>query len=145
MQSANVRKAATLYNAYEGNFAGRQLTETVDDFLERLPPATTQVTDLVPWIYIWNPYQKASKREEHDHKEVTEEVPQDEESDWAQLVVLGGNLLEELTTIRHTIEKQKSGQAKAAVTKAVNIQKDKIVKKLLETAVELHCTSGKVR
>ena len=145
MQSGNAGNAATLYNAYEGNFAGRQLTETVDDFLERLPPATTQATDLVRWIYIWNPYQKASKREEHDHKEVTGEAPPDEESDWAQLVVLGGNLLAELTTIQNTIEKQKAGQAKATITKTVNIQKDKIVKKLLETAVELHCTSGKVK
>lgn len=143
MESAKVMKAATLYNPYEGHFAGRQLTETVEEFLERLPPAATQVTEQVPWIYIANPYRKAPK-EEVDKKEISGEAPPDEESDWAQLVVLGGNLLEELTTIRHSIEKQKAGQAKATITKAVNIQKDKIVKKLLDTAVELHCITGKV-
>jgi hypothetical protein len=144
MENAKAMKAVTLYNPYEGQLAGRQLTETVEEFLERLPPATTQVTDPVPWIYIANPYRKAPKKEEHEQKGISGEAPPDEESDWAQFVVLAGNLLEELTTMRHSIEKQKAGQAKATITKAVNIQKDKIVKKLLDTAVELHCTSGKV-
>jgi hypothetical protein len=143
LENATVTKAATLYNPYEGAFSGRQLGETVDEFLERLPPATTPITDIVHWIYIANPYRKAPKRDEHEQNE-SDEAPPDEESDWARFVVLGGNLLEELTTIRHTIEKQKAGKAKAIITRAVNPEKEKIVKKLLDTAVELHCTSGKV-
>ena len=110
--------------------------------MERLPPATTSVSDTIHWIYIANPYRKARKRDEHEKE--SDEAPPDEESDWAQFVVLGGNFLEELTTIRHAIEKQKLGKPKAAITRAVNPEKDKIVKKLLDTAVELHCTSGKV-
>jgi hypothetical protein len=144
MENSKALKAATLYNPYEGHVAGRQLTETVDEFLERLPPATTQASELTPWIYIANPYRKAPKAEGSDQKMISGEAPPDEKSDWAQLVILGGNLLEELKTIRNSIEKQKAGQAKAVITKAINIQKDKIVKKLLDTAVELHCTSGKV-
>jgi len=143
LENATVTKAATLYNPYEGAFSGRQLGETVDEFLERLPPATTPITDIVHWIYIANPYRKAPKRDEHEQNE-SDEAPPDEESDWARFVVLGGNLLEELTTIRHTIEKQKAGKAKAIITRAVNPEKEMIVKKLLDTAVELHCTSGKV-
>jgi hypothetical protein len=143
LKNTKVVKAATLYNPYEGSLSGRQLGETVDEFLERLPPATTSVTDIINWIYIANPYRKAPKRDEHGQKE-RDEAPPDEESDWAQFVVLGGNLLEELTTIRHLIEKEKAGKPKATITRAVNPEKDKIVKKLLDTAVELHCTSGKV-
>jgi len=143
LKNAKVVQAATLYNPYEGNFSARQLGESIDEFLERLPPATTSVSDTTPWIYIANPYRKARKRDEHDQKE-SEEAPPDEESDWAQFVVLGGNLLEELTTIRHTIEKQNPGKPKATITRAVNPEKDKIVRKLLDTAVKLHCTTGKV-
>ncbi|KAE9369364.1 DUF1917-domain-containing protein [Stipitochalara longipes BDJ] len=142
LKNAKVVKAATLYNPYEGSLSGRQLGESVDEFLERLPPATTSVTEIIPWIYIANPYRKALKRDGHDQKE-SDEAPPDEESDWAQFVVRGGNLLKELTTTRHTIEKEKVGKPKMAITRAVNLEKDKIVKKLLDTAVELHCTSGK--
>jgi hypothetical protein len=136
------KKEATLYNPYEGQFCGRQLNETVEEFLQRLPPQTTPVSDLVPWIFIANPYRKAPNAE--DGQEIKGEGPPEEESDWAQFVVLGGNMLEELTGIRHDIEKEKPGKAKATVTKAYNPHKDLIVQKLLDTAAELHCTSGKV-
>lgn len=53
-------------------------------------------------------------------------------------------MLEELTTHRHTIEKKNPGKAKGTITKAVNAHKEEMVKKLLDTAKELHCTTGKV-
>lgn len=143
LENVKTTEAATLYNPYEGVFSARQLGESVDEFLERLPPASSAATDIIPWIYIANPYRKAPKKDEFGQKE-SDEAPPDEDSDWAQFVVLGGNLLEELTTIRHSIEKEKTSKAKSTITKAVNIEKNKIVKKLLDTAVELHCTSGKV-
>jgi hypothetical protein len=118
--------AVTLYNPYEGLFSARQLGETVDDFLERLPPATTLVTETIHWIYIANPYRRAPNRDDKDQKE-SDEAPPDEKSDWAQFVVLGENLLEELITIRHKIEKEKAGKPKATITRAVNPEKDKTV------------------
>jgi hypothetical protein len=143
MEKANV----TLYNPYEGVGCGRQLWETVEEFLARLPPATTQVSCLIPWIFIANPFRKAPTRKGNENikEELGAEGPPDENSQWAQFVVLAGKLLGELTGIRHDIEKNSSGVAQAQVTKAINIQKDKIVQKILDTAVELHCTSGKVR
>ncbi len=42
------------------------------------------------------------------------------------------------------IEIEKVGKVKQTITKAINPEKEKIVKDLLDTAVELHCTSGKV-
>lgn len=142
LKVAVTKKAATLYNPYEGQFCGRQLNETVEEFLQRLPPQTTTASDLIPWIYIANPYRKAANAE--DGQEIKGEGPPDEESDWAQFVVLGGNMLEELTGIRHDIEKEKPGKAKATITKAYNPHKDLVVQKLLDTAAGLHCTSGKV-
>jgi hypothetical protein len=136
-------KAVTLYNPYEGQFCGRQLGESVEDFLQRLPPQITTVSDLIPWIFIANPFQKAPKLEK-DQQAIKGEGPLDEDSDWAQFVILGNNLLEELTRVRHDIEQKKAGQAKISITKAVNVQRDVMVKKLLDTAIELHCTTGKV-
>jgi hypothetical protein len=80
----------------------------------------------------------------HGQQQVKGEGPPEEESDWAQFVVSGGRLLEELTEIRHATEKKKAGQAKGTITKATNPQKDMIVQKILATATRLNCTSGKV-
>jgi hypothetical protein len=141
-----VKEIAVLFNPYEGEFCGRQLNETVEEFLERLPPATTPVSGRIPWIYIANPYRKARKfpKVGNSRGDLNAEGPPADDSDWAQFVVLGGKLLDGLMDIRHDMEKKKVGAAKSAVTKAVNVQRDMIVKKLLDTAVDCHCTSGKV-
>ncbi len=144
--SATASKAVTLYNPYEGNPCGRQLGETVEEFLTRLPPATTRASLQLPWIYIANPYRKAPSaiKSEANKEEVTAEGPPEEASDWAKFAVLAGNLLEELMGIKREIEKKNVGKAKSTITRQFNIQKEKIVKKILDTATELHCTSGKV-
>jgi hypothetical protein len=145
IETATAKATAKLYNPYEGQSCGRQLGETVEEFLARLPPATTRVSDETPWIFIANPFRKAPAQEaEQNKKELGEEGPPAEDSLWAQFVVTGGKLLEELTGIRHGIEISMAGRAKSHITKVVNIEKDKIVRKILDTAAELHCTSGKV-
>ncbi|KAL9127983.1 MAG: hypothetical protein Q9217_003244 [Psora testacea] len=44
-----------VFNFYENYPSGRHLSETVSEFLARLPPYSTQTTDHGPWIYIANP------------------------------------------------------------------------------------------
>ncbi|KAG4436396.1 hypothetical protein IFR05_008119 [Cadophora sp. M221] len=134
--------AATLYNPYEGEPRAKQLDETVDEFLERLPPATTPATDGQPWIFLANPYRKVSKNKYSEAK-LADEAPPDDCANLAEFVVRGNQLLEQLTEIRHEFEKKNRGKAKATITKALNVQKDEIIKQLLETAVELHVTTGK--
>lgn len=46
-----------LSDRFKGVWYGRQLSETVDNFLLRLPPATTEISNKVPWIWIANPYE----------------------------------------------------------------------------------------
>jgi hypothetical protein len=53
-----------LYNAYKGLPCARQLDETVEQFLRRLPPASTEKSDVVPWIRIANPYTPPLTRDE---------------------------------------------------------------------------------
>jgi hypothetical protein len=141
-KAAKATKTVTLYNPYEGYRGGRQLGETVDEFLERLPPQTT-TTQLVDWIYIANPYRKAPKRTD---EQMAKEGPLEEESDWAEFVRRGGELLEELTRRRHSVEKQMSEKSKASVSRAFNQlgYREETVKKILDTAAKLHCTNGKV-
>lgn len=101
----------------------------------------------MPWIYVANPYRKVTTSESSlgdEGKWTGEEGPPSEESDWAQFVVQGGRILEELRGLRHEIEKRNPGKAKAAVTRALNVERDAMVKKILDLAVELKCTSGKV-
>lgn len=125
-------KAVTQHNRYEGDSAGRQLGETVEEFLQRLPPRTSLVTPKLPWIYIDNPW--GDKR------------PEDENSSWAAFTRIGTDLLHEFTRKRHEIELQMSGKAKGTVTRAFNKagHKERILKAIMDTAVTLKCTSGKV-
>jgi hypothetical protein len=147
MSTAVETASATLYNPYEGSTCGRQLGETVDEFLTRLPPATTRVSVTSPWIFIANPFRKApSKEREHNAQEqLLDEAPPEEDSDLTKFMVLAGNLLEELSVIQQGIEMSMAGRVKSQITKAVNVEKDKIVRKILDTATEMHVTSGKVR
>ncbi|KAH7325106.1 hypothetical protein B0I35DRAFT_175549 [Stachybotrys elegans] len=48
--------ASHLHNPYSGVPYAWQLSETVDAFLDRLPPATTDQSMDVPWIFICNPW-----------------------------------------------------------------------------------------
>ncbi|TVY83098.1 UPF0696 protein-like protein [Lachnellula suecica] len=141
LASGTIEKAATMYNPYEGSDCGRQLGESVDEFLQRLPPSTTtQDSDRTPWIFIANPYRKAPKP---GNENALAEGPPDDDSEWAKFVTIGNNLLQELVILRNQIEKEKPNSAKATVTRAVNVQRDVIVKQLLDYAIDLHCTSGK--
>ncbi|KAB8293320.1 hypothetical protein EYC80_007645 [Monilinia laxa] len=126
------------YNPYEGQICAWQLDETVEAFLQRLPPRTTQCSESIPWIYITNPYRKVPKG-----IAVNEEAPPGEDSDWGKCVTEGNRLLEELITIRNTIEKQNAKKSTIAINRLINKEKEVVVKKILDTAVECRCTSGK--
>ena len=139
------KATSTLYNPYEGRISGHQSEETVDEFLQRLPPATTRISHDIPWIFIANPFRKRPAREmSQDQMDLGDEGPPSVDSDWATFVVQARNLLKQLTCCKHAIEKGMAGEANAAVTRAVNVEKENIVRRILDTAAALHCTSGKV-
>jgi len=140
------------YNPYEGDSCGRQLGETVAEFLSRLPPETTPLTYDTPWIYIANPFRKkpaqmlsnSVKAESRNVEGRNEEGAMAGESNWAEFMVKGGQLLDELTRMRFEIEKENPGKVKGTITRKLNPLKDELVKRMLALAVELGCTSGKV-
>lgn len=64
--SAGIRKHAEqkLQNPFAGVAYAWQLGESVDDFVCRLPPATTVTDEHTPWIYICNPFIQRRKKTE---------------------------------------------------------------------------------
>lgn len=132
----------TLYNPYEGDLYAKQLGESVDEFVQRLPPATTPATEVHPWIFLANPYRKVSKNKYSEAK-LADEAPPNDCANLAEFVVRGNQILCQLTDLRHDMERKNPGKAKGTITKALNAHRDEIVKELLATAVELHVTTGK--
>jgi len=102
-------ETAKLSNPYEGKIAGRQLGETVDQFLRRLPPSSTQTSERIPWIFIANPFISRDGRNANLDDAEVDSTPADGTS-LAQFTVHGRNLLEELTDDVAEIAKNLAGQ-----------------------------------
>ncbi|KAI5854085.1 DUF1917-domain-containing protein [Durotheca rogersii] len=80
------------HNPYAGVEHAWQHTETVEEFLKRLPPATTEQTPSNSWVWIYNPYIKHKKKSEADNEMIRggeDEVPEAEGADLSR-VVAGG-------------------------------------------------------
>lgn len=115
------------YNPYEGDSAGRQLSETVPSFLSRLPPLTTHVDNHGYWIYIADPHSKAR--------------PTDE--DRAGFMERGREILEEFEGTRAGIEASMAGKAKSAIGRKLTPLRKQAEADLYAAAKEKGCTSGK--
>ncbi|EPE34375.1 eIF4e-like protein [Glarea lozoyensis ATCC 20868] len=128
------RASTTLHNPYESKSYGRQLSETVPEFLARLPPRTSRAPDeRFPWIIIANPYQKRNGGSSSEEAE-------DEDAQWSDFQQRGTSLLRELKTRKNEIEKVKRGVAKS---REVNAEVQRVVREILEVAGETGCVSGK--
>ncbi|KAI4260879.1 MAG: hypothetical protein LQ352_000034 [Teloschistes flavicans] len=124
---AEAVSAKPLYNPYEGHISGRQLAESVEDFLQRLPPLTTRVSVEYPWIYVANPC--AGSR------------PTDR--DGAGFTPPAEALLQEFTEKREAIEIRMKGKAKGSITRKLTPLRQGLEEKLLTLARETRFTSGK--
>lgn len=81
-----------LHNPYAGVDYAWQLTESVQDFLTRLPPATTNQTDRTPWIFICNPYIHRVPKSESSNQRSTGNQDEGPEQEGSRLdvVIQGG-------------------------------------------------------
>lgn len=85
-------KTSQLHNPFASDTYAWQLTESVDAFLKRLPPATTEETPDHPWIWICNPYINRKAKKEAQNQQVRggeNEIPEDEGADIATLMRAG--------------------------------------------------------
>lgn len=98
-------KTTQLYNPYKGIHSARQLGETVDQFLARIPPASTLVSEDLHWIWIANPFiPRPGSIEDPDGEDGYNP------DKWAKFEILGRNLLEELKDDIDDVTKEMGGQ-----------------------------------
>lgn len=119
-------KQAELNNRGEGQDDTRQLSESISEFLDRLPPATTPTSKIGPWIWIWNPY--FHERGSPDH---------------AAFVKRGAAILDDLVAKRSQLESENPGKAKGAITRLCTPHQLVATQEIYEIARQTGVVSGK--
>ncbi|KAK3346238.1 hypothetical protein B0T25DRAFT_272949 [Lasiosphaeria hispida] len=113
-----------LHNRYEGVPGAWQLSESVDDFLARLPPATTNWQPGLDWIFIANPF-----------------IPK--ETDQAHEAFVEGGT-ERLRIFSSFIEQSKgSGKSPFVVSREISKARKEVVQDLRELAADCNVLHGK--
>lgn len=135
-----------LHNPYAGIPYAWQLTETVEDFLNRLPPETT-TADQFPWIFICNPYIQRVRKLQSDRvqtkgKENDYEAP-DEEGANVRIVVEAGE--ERLQLVRSLLEKaSQTNMTKMSMEREANKERRQATADILNLAHAYKVRAGKV-
>lgn len=117
------------FNRLEGDESARQLDETIDEFLKRLPPKSSPGH----WVWIENPHMKGKGK-------AKESIGNSQ-----RLKDRSDELLERYDTQRAIIESDMAGKAQSAITRKLTPVRKKLREDLLKVAVEEKCLSGKVR
>lgn len=125
---------ATLSDRFKGKWFGRQLAETVDEFLQRLPPATTEGSEELQWIWISNPYLPVRPSDEGS----------DNISKLSMMCSRGAIMLNELENRTFHLQQKPPQQPAAMTSRYISIARDKTVMTILNLAIEMKITSGKV-
>ncbi|KAI8260754.1 UPF0696 protein C11orf68-like protein [Colletotrichum sp. SAR 10_99] len=124
-----------LHNPYAGVPYAWQLTETLSDFLNRLPPETTEGTADVPWIFICNPFIPRKSRflaQNQFSRGNEDEAPEEDGSQLNTLVEGGTERLRILGNFVDGIHRtKKSATAKLS---EINHEKKQAVKDVLSLA-----------
>lgn len=120
-------KPSKLFNLYEEYPSGRRLSETVDDFLSRLPPSSGKLEDCGPWIFVSNPtYDPHATRE--DIRGVKEE---------------GNKLLEDFENEQTSIEDKMSEKTKNAIGRKIGPLRTQLASNIYAMGRKKGVTAGK--
>ena len=135
-----------LHNPYAGVPYAWQLTETVDDFLARLPPRTTPITTKTPWIFICNPYiprVEKAQAESQASKGNEDEAPE-EEGSRTSLVIEGG--MERLDLVTDFIKGMRlSPKTPSAQEREIQKERKRAADDIQDLAHAAKVRAGKVR
>ncbi|CAF3466267.1 hypothetical protein SNK03_012470 [Fusarium graminearum] len=133
-----------LHNPYAGVHYAWQLTETVDEFLTRMPPRTTDITEDTPWIFICNPYIARVEKSlaQNQRSKGNEDEAPEEEGSKTELVVEGG--LERLEILSKFLEGvRKSRKVPAAQEREMSVERKKASDDILHLAHVAKVRAGK--
>ncbi|KAF2972057.1 hypothetical protein GQX73_g1545 [Xylaria multiplex] len=132
------------HNPRAGDTCSWQLTESVDAFLHRLPPATTEETPDHRWIWICNPYIKRKSKSEAENQGVRggeDEAPEDEGADVATLMQAGEERLHFASSFID--EFRKPGVPRDLLVQETRKAGKDAAKDILDLAKGLRVTCGK--
>ncbi|KAF4976624.1 hypothetical protein FZEAL_6738 [Fusarium zealandicum] len=143
-QKSFVADTSHLHNPYAGVHYAWQLTETVDDFLARLPPKTTDITEDTPWIFICNPYiprVNKSMAQNQLSKGNEDEAPEEEGSRTALVMDGGYERLDLVAKFNESVKK--SGKTLSTQQRDINKEKKKAAEDILHLAHAAKVRAGK--
>ncbi|KAI0409386.1 hypothetical protein F4802DRAFT_246655 [Xylaria palmicola] len=132
------------HNPRAGDTHAWQLTETIDEFLRRIPPATTDVTPGHSWIWICNPYIKRKSMHEAENQHVRggeDEAPEEEGADIKTLIQAGEERLQFASSFIDQF--RTPGQSSADVAREAGKAGMDAAKDILALAKSLRVTCGK--
>lgn len=139
--AAAAAKAPKLHNPYEGQVSAKQLNETMSEFLARLPPATTDVTLNIPWIYVANPF---IPREGGGG---VEEAPAESGAQLNTFVEGGGERLQLFGDLLRAVDEKKraggAGRVSMAMSRQVTAEREGCVNDILMLARVMKVRTGK--
>jgi hypothetical protein len=114
------------YNPWEGDEMAKQLSETLDTFLSRLPPSTTTVAS-GPWIWIANPF--------FSQRPVRPDV--------ASFKTSGNELLQQYMHRKANFEAQNPGMPPSSITRMLNADREWLKRSIIDLAKSKAVTDGK--
>lgn len=120
-------------NHYEGLNSAKQLSESLSQFLDRLPPSITKISDAGPWIWIANP----SPRDRHSSD------PESGDGNIGTFKQLGLRLLEGYMSHKQDVETQNPGKAAGSITRMLRNERVKLEMDIRDLAKTQGVTAGK--
>lgn len=114
------------HNPYEGRADSWQLGESIAEFTKRLPPSTSRLDDVGPWIWVANPYSNNQKGGRiGEFKEAGEE------------------LLRQYRETKSRVEAENPGKAKSTITQRLASERESLKEQIKELARSTGVLSGK--
>ena len=126
-QTAPAPKSEPINNMYEDYPSGRHLSETVSEFLFRLPPRSTPISQHGPWIYIADPRYRDNPTSK----------------DLAGFRQIGRRLLDEFAVKKAKVENSMVGKPKGTITKKLTPERETLERDIFTAAREKGIKSGK--
>ena len=118
-----------LHNPYEGRADSWQLGESITDFTNRLPPVTSRIGDVGPWIQVANPYPER----------------QDKSGRIGEFKEAGEELLRKFRETKSRVEADNLGKARGTIARKLASDRESLKEQIKELAQSTGVLSGKVR
>ena len=133
VRNLNGDEAADLLHSdrFKDHTAAWQQSETIDDFLKRLPVADPSSAEVGPWLWVRSP-QISSDQQQHREKEDVDAFIED-----------GEQLLHAFNTRKSKYEAENPSKTPAAITRYMRPYREQLEEDLLSAAVKTGTTCGK--